>query len=261
VPGQSTGMGWMSSNTHQSSPRHMAACNSWPLPGPPTLGSKSRAVSCCRGLLQPPRTHPNPPSHGCWSHPFGHVFQPACPHPSLPMLPSLSTGDKQGISSGMGPARGMQDQVFSRKTSSGSRCAAPLGFSGSEAAPVVKAPWLHQRHPARKIGTGLAALWRRSPRNPLALARVSPHVTKPLCLRDGFGLRFGQPLLPGGRAPRPCLQPPPHLFPSSAGSPQPVQPPLSFSPALSSSPSCFSSTPFQKTTSSPPHPTPPDASG
>ena len=46
---------------------------------------------------------------------------------------------------------------------------------------------LGQRHPARKIGTGLPALWRRSLRNPLALARVSPHITKPLNLQDSFG--------------------------------------------------------------------------
>lgn len=116
VPEQSTGMGQVSSSTHQSPIKHMSVqglcldLQHW----------LDRAVSCCRGLLQPCCMHPDPSSHCCWSHPIRHVFQLACPHPLLPMLQSLSTSDKQDISLWPGACPGHAGSSLLLKTSSGS---------------------------------------------------------------------------------------------------------------------------------------------
>lgn len=127
------------------------------------------------------------PAHSYWSNPIGHVFQPTCPHPSLPMLLSLSTRDKQGISPWPAACPRHAGSSLLPKSSYSSHQTARLGLSGSEAIRVAEALLLDPRHPARKIGTGLPALWRRSLHNPLALASVSPHITKPLNLQDSFG--------------------------------------------------------------------------
>lgn len=116
VPEQSIGMGQVSSSTHWSPTR---ASSAGPLPGPPTLIGQGCVL--LQGSAPAPLEHPDPFSHCCWSHSIGHVFQPACPHPLLPMLQSLSTSDKQDISLWPSACPRHAGSSLLLKTSSGSR--------------------------------------------------------------------------------------------------------------------------------------------